>query len=81
LFQKAYKVFQNSFLRYIAQTCSFSCLQVTGVLNISHLFDVDALWSVQTSGPLRHQAMLVTRGALNRFGQVNEIADMEKEMM
>jgi len=23
--------------------------------------------------------MLVTRGALNRFGQVNEIADMEKD--
>jgi len=28
---------------------------------------------------LRHQAMLVTRGALNRFWQVNEIADMEKD--
>jgi len=26
---------------------------------------------------LRHQAMLVMRGALNRFGQVNEIAYME----
>jgi len=30
---------------------------------------------------LGHQAMLVTRGALNRFGQVNEIADMEKDDM
>jgi len=29
--------------------------------------------------PLRQQAMLVTRGALNRFGQENEIADMEKD--
>jgi len=26
-----------------------------------------------------HYAMLVTRIALNRFAQVNEIADMEKE--
>jgi len=33
--------------------------------------DVDALWSVQ--------AMLVTRGALNRFGKVIEFADMEKD--
>jgi len=29
--------------------------------------------------PLRHQAMLVTRGDLNRFGKVNEIADIEKD--
>jgi len=28
---------------------------------------------------LRHQAMIVTRGGLNRFGQVNEIADMETD--
>jgi len=27
----------------------------------------------------RHQAMLVTSGALHRFGQVNEIADKEKD--
>jgi len=28
---------------------------------------------------LRHQAMLVTRGALHRFGRVNKIADKEKD--
>jgi len=28
---------------------------------------------------LRHQAMLVTRGAHHRFGRVNKIADKEKE--
>jgi len=28
---------------------------------------------------LRHHAMLVTRGALHRFGRVNEIADKEKD--
>jgi len=28
---------------------------------------------------LRHQAMLVTRGALNRFGRVNKFADKEKD--
>jgi len=33
---------------------------------------------VTNKWPLRHQATLVTRGALNRYGQVNETADMEK---
>jgi len=28
---------------------------------------------------LRHEAMLVTRGSLNRFGRVNKIADKEKD--
>jgi len=28
---------------------------------------------------LRHQAMLVTHGALHRFGPVNEIADIKKD--
>jgi len=28
---------------------------------------------------LRHQAMLVTRGAVHRFGRVNKIADKEKD--
>jgi len=28
---------------------------------------------------LRHQSMLVTRGALHRFGRVNKIADKEKD--
>jgi len=28
---------------------------------------------------LRHQAMLVTRGALHRFGRLSKIADKEKD--
>jgi len=39
----------------------------------------DYSWTLMHYGQYKQVAMLVTRGALNRFGQVNEFADMEKD--
>jgi len=53
-------------------------------LKLVALLNTFSSWTLMHYGQykqvaLRHQAMLVTCGALHRFGRVNKIADKEKD--